>query len=113
MTHENDQFHEHDDDGYEGPATLVIEGEEFPVEVKLAGCFQPIDGRYHWYGRIADNPPVTAAVADRGKTPCTFATPHAEVEGTLSDPDLWNRYRISGVGTPPFHVVSTIEEVGV
>ncbi|MFG2891264.1 DUF4873 domain-containing protein [Streptomyces sp. NPDC048248] len=113
MTHAREQLHEHDDDGYEGCATLTVEGEEFPVEVKLAGCFQPIDGHYHWYGRIAANPPVTEAVGNRGKAPCTLATPQAEVEGTLSEPDLWNRYRVSGVGRPPFHVVSTIEEVAV
>ncbi len=41
-----------DDDGYDGPATLVVGPDEFEVRVHLRGVFQPIDGRYHWYGRI-------------------------------------------------------------
>ena len=42
-----------DVEGYTGPATLVVGGAEFAVEVDLRGHFQPIDGYYHWYGRIA------------------------------------------------------------
>ncbi len=41
-----------DSDGYEGTAVLEVGGARFDVQVRLRGHFQPIDGRYHWYGRI-------------------------------------------------------------
>jgi len=46
---------EHDEDGYGGPATLVVDGVSLPVTVELRGYFQPIDGFYRWYGRVAVN----------------------------------------------------------
>jgi hypothetical protein len=69
-----------DDEGYTGRATLVVADRELTVEVDLRGHFQPIDGRYHWYGRVL---------------------PHDELD-EVSDPDPWRRYRITGVSTPPF-----------
>ena len=42
-----------DTDGYEGTAVVEVGGSRFDVQVRLRGHFQPIDGRYHWYGRIA------------------------------------------------------------
>ena len=41
-----------DSDGYEGTALLEVGRSRFDVQVRLRGHFQPIDGRYHWYGRI-------------------------------------------------------------
>ena len=32
---------------------LMPDAEAVPVRVTLGGAFQPIDGRFHWYGRIA------------------------------------------------------------
>ncbi|MGY2061889.1 DUF4873 domain-containing protein, partial [Nocardia gipuzkoensis] len=40
-------------DEYSGPALLDAPGAELPVTVALSGHPDPIDGRYHWYGRIA------------------------------------------------------------
>ncbi len=41
MTHEPEEQ-------YDGPATVA----GTPVEVRLRGHFEPIDGRFHWWGRI-------------------------------------------------------------
>jgi hypothetical protein len=91
---------EHEPAGqYAGPARLGA-GEPVEVEVDLRGRFEPIDGRFHWYGRIAADP----ALADRhaaGDT-VTLTTPHGRAEGRLSDVDPWGRFRISGTGRPPF-----------
>lgn len=95
---------QHDDEGYDGPATLVVEGRERPVAVMLRGHFQPIDGFYHWYGRIAADPELTSTLGGR-RTPVQLRTPQGEATGELSDPDLWNRYRITGTSTPPFRTV--------
>jgi len=84
---------------YAGSARL---GDDRPleVEVDLRGRFEPIDGLFHWYGRIAADPAVT----DRhvaGDT-VTLSTPHGRADGRLSDVDPWGRFRISGTGRPPF-----------
>ncbi|MGH3738035.1 MAG: DUF4873 domain-containing protein [Micromonosporaceae bacterium] len=91
------------DDGYDGTATLRIGDDNLAVEVRLRGHFQPIDGHFHWYGRIAADPAVADAAGGR-KARATLTTPHGQAEGAVSDPDTWGRYRIAGTGTPPFPV---------
>jgi hypothetical protein len=86
---------------YVGPAQLAgPDAQPLPVEVTLRGRFEPIDGRFHWYGRVA----ADAGLDDRhaaGDT-VTLTTPHGSAEGRLSDVDPWGRFRISGTGRPPF-----------
>ena len=86
-------------DGYKGPARLRIGADVFDVQVELRGFFQPIDGRYHWYGRIAADERLSRAVTSaagvletgEGASPCS-----------VSEPDLWDRFRVSGESAPPF-----------
>jgi hypothetical protein len=94
-----------DDDGYDGRATLVIDERELAVDVRLRGHFQPIDGRYHWYGRLHANTELDELVGGRKRT-AVLRTPEGEATGEVSDPDPWRRYRITGVSTPPFPVPS-------
>ena len=89
-------------EGYDGPARLVLGDTELAVEVRLRGQFQPIDGRYHWYGRLAASPAVDDLVASR--TTLVLRTPYGEGVARLTDPDPWGRYRVSGTGRPPFPV---------
>ena len=101
----------HDDhDGYAGQATLVIADRELPVEVTLRGHFEPIDGRYHWYGRVCENAELDRLIAGRKRT-AVLRTPTGAATGELSDQDPWHRYRISGTSTPPFAVGTTVEPV--
>ncbi|MFI9011270.1 DUF4873 domain-containing protein [Actinosynnema sp. NPDC053489] len=96
--------HGHDEEGYTGDAVLVFAGErEVPVSVELRGYFQPIDGRYHWYGRIAANDEVTELV-EGGARSALLRTPDGSATGSLTDPDPWRRYRVAGTSTPPFAV---------
>ncbi|MGY2874097.1 hypothetical protein ACVW00_001287 [Marmoricola sp. URHA0025 HA25] len=73
---------------------------EVQVEVDLRGHFEPLDGRFHWYGRIAANEEL-AETAQSGET-VVLTTPHGSAEGRLSDVDPWGRFRITGTGRPPF-----------
>lgn len=85
---------------YDGPATLTDEtSEPVQVEVKMRGEFQPLDGRFHWWGRLAAD--STAAALKSGAT-VTIDTGHGVATGRLSDLDPWGRYRIAGLGQPPF-----------
>jgi hypothetical protein len=99
-----------DEDGYTGPATLIIDERELAVDVELRGHFQPIDGRYRWYGRVRQNAELSALLAGR-KRAAVLRTPVGEAEGELSDPDPWDRYRIMGASTPPFAVPTTLAEL--
>ena len=75
---------------YDGPARIA--GTE--VEVLLRGHFEPIDGRFHWWGRIAADARLDADARPPART-VTLVTPHGEAEGRLSDVDPWGRFRIS------------------
>src|SRR5699024_8457696 len=84
-----------EDDDYAGPATLVHDETECPVDVQLRGYFQPIDGYYHWYGRIRPNDTL-AGLAGGKKKRVEIRTPQGAAAAEVSDPDPWGRYRISG-----------------
>ena len=92
-----------DEDGYIGPATLQVGDATLAVEVTLRGVFQPIDGLFHWYGRVAANDQLHD-LAGGSRTPAILSTPDGQAAGDLSDPDTWGRYRLMGTGKPPFEV---------
>ncbi len=109
--HDHPQQHQQDhpeDDGYSGQATLVVGDRELAVRVELRGHFQPIDGYYRWYGRIAADEELTALAGGR-KTKAVLRTPGGQAQGELSDPDPWGRYRIMGTSRPPFVVQTTLD----
>ena len=96
-----------DEQGYAGPATLAIGADRYEVQVELRGVFQPIDGRFHWYGRIAAHDGLAAALGP-ARVAGTLATPEGQAACEVSDPDPWRRYRVSGRSTPPFAVATDL-----
>ncbi len=84
---------------YTGPATLELDGATHDVEVTLRGAFQPIDGQFHWWGRVATNPALDGI---RSGTAGLVRTPHGSARTKLSDRDPWGRFRLTGTGRPPF-----------
>jgi hypothetical protein len=93
-------------DRYCGPATLRIGDRTFAVQADLRGQFEPIDGRYHWYGRLARNDALTASMR-RGRAEGLLSTPEGAAECELYDLDPWQRYRVGGISTPPFRAAIT------
>jgi Domain of unknown function (DUF4873) len=86
---------------YTGVATIDVttgDAGQVAVTVDLRGVFQPTDGRFHWYGRVAASPDLEHL---SGAT-VTLHTEHGSAEARLSDVDPWGRFRITGVGRPPF-----------
>jgi Domain of unknown function (DUF4873) len=98
-----------DDDGYRGPATVLAGEREIEVQATLGGWFEPLEGRYQWYGRVSA--PELDALVGGGKLEVLLRTPQGQATGELAEPDLWGRYRVSGTSTPPFHVATTLAEV--
>lgn len=89
------------EDGYSGPARLTIGQVVFEVQVELRGHFEPIDGRYHWYGRIAKSEALATALR-RQRAAGVIQTPHGSGTCDVAEPDTWDRYRITGYSTPPY-----------
>ena len=98
-----------DDDGYAGPAELVDGDSVVAVDVTLTGHFDPISGKYSWYGRVAASPDVAALLAS-GVRAVVLRTPFAAVETALSDVDPWGRPRVEGFGATPFEVLDHLPE---
>lgn len=93
---------DHDEDGYRGPAQLTVGEATIDVEVTLAGHLEPLDGRYHWYGRATQHDDLDAAKRN-GATAAQVAIPGGPVtEARLAEHDAWGNVRLTGVGTPPF-----------
>lgn len=86
-------------EAYDGPAIVRTPDAEHEVAVTLRGAFSPLDGHFHWYGRIAETPGLAAV---RSGTTVRLHTDHGAADGRLSDRDPWGRFRIAGTGTPPF-----------
>ena len=91
-----------DDEGYDGPAVVTVADTEIPVEVRVRGNFQPIDGAFHWWARIQPSADLDASA--KPGDGATLTTPDGSAAGTLSDVDPWGRFRLAGTGAPPFDV---------
>jgi hypothetical protein len=95
------------DEGYQGPATLTVDGRDVPVTVLLDARHEPQDGRLHWYGRLTlaatVDPAVLSALASSSST-LELSTAGGRSPARVGDIDPWGRYRVTGVGRPPFTV---------
>lgn len=89
------------DDGYTGAATLTVDGRDVPVQVVLDAKHEPVDGRLHWFGRLRlDHPDPDLEQALSGTL--ELRTPGGRADAQVGDVDMWGRYRVTGVGRPPF-----------
>jgi hypothetical protein len=98
------------EEGYSGPATLFAKDQQIAIQVELRGYFEPIDGRYHWYGRLKADPALDDLLT--GRITAELHTPEGSAPvSRLGDADTWGRLRISGVGRPPFKFAASLADV--
>src|SRR5260370_22840630 len=97
-----------DTDGYEGTAVVEVGRSRFDVQVRLRGHFQPIDGRYHWHGRISAHEGLDGVLGS-GKAAGVLTTAQGSAPCELSEPDPSRRYRVTGISTPPFRTADAAE----
>lgn len=98
---QDDHDEDHDDEGYTGPATVVLDGEQIPVQVRLECRHEPFDGKLRWSGRVLVNARLTELIGSGGAD-VEVRTDAYSAPGRLAEPDMWDRYRATGVGHPPF-----------
>ena len=91
------------DDGYEGTAILVDAAREVAVNAVLRGFFQPITGRYQWYGRLSAPSGELDAWHDKRST-AVLTTSWGPARCEVYEPDPWGRLKVTGTGVPPFEV---------
>jgi Domain of unknown function (DUF4873) len=90
-----------DEVDYAGPATVLVDEQEVPVRVRLIAVNEPVDGRIHWSGRVeADQ--TLHEVLGGSTSAIELVTASGRAPGKVGEPDLWGRYRVTGVGPPPF-----------
>lgn len=91
------------DEGYAGAAVLRSADVEVMVSVEVTGRVEPVDGRYHWGGRIVPAPEVAALVRDGKRTAELYVAGGDPVPARLGEIDPWGGVRVTGVGRPPWH----------
>jgi hypothetical protein len=88
--------------GYERWLTVRVEGSAIEVVGQLHGFFQPIDGSYHWYGRLAPDERISAWVAERGRAAVEISVGEGgPVPARLGERNPWGGHRVTGTGPPP------------
>lgn len=88
---------------YDGPLEIQGAGSSLTVAAHLSGFFQPIDGTYHWQGRLQPSAALTDLAAEVGRKEIRVSVPGApRVVAKLGEANPWGGYRIGGLGRPPF-----------
>ncbi|WLS44452.1 DUF4873 domain-containing protein [Micromonospora profundi] len=82
---------------YHGPATVA----GTPVRAHLSGRWEPVDGRYHWGGRIEPDPTV-ARLLRSGRRDVELRIADRARPARLAEIDPWGGVRVTGVGEPPW-----------
>lgn len=96
-----------EEDGYYGRARLAVitpgpEVGDLDVEVTVTGHLEPLDGQYHWYGRVQRDEALDRAKASGAtEVVLTIGGGHP-ASARLAEHDAWGNLRITGTGRPPF-----------
>ncbi|WP_188111182.1 DUF4873 domain-containing protein [Nocardioides antri] len=91
-----------EDSGYDGSALLLVGDQALEVTVHLDGHLEPLDGRFHWYGRIERSVPVAAAKAAGATTAELVIGDRPPAALRLAEHDPWGHVQVSGTGAPPY-----------
>jgi hypothetical protein len=90
------------DELYAGPAALCCEGTEVVVAVRLSGQVEPLDGRYHWAGRIAPQEAVSRLFDAGVRSAVLRIAGGPPVQVRLGDVDPWGAVRVTATSPPPW-----------
>ena len=90
------------EDGYRGSAVLDVGGDRYDVRVHLGGQVEPVDGRYHWGGRVAPHPALAAVVRAGARDARLLAGAAPATDVWLTEVDPWGGVLLRATGAPPW-----------
>lgn len=88
--------------GYDGRAVLRVGDRTLDVTVHLHGHLEPLDGRFHWYGRIERSAEMTALKATGAAAAELTVDGGPPVPVRLAEHDPWGHVQVNGTGRPPY-----------
>jgi uncharacterized protein DUF4873 len=89
--------------GYRGALTVRVDGAQVEIDGELHGFFQPIDGSFHWHGRLAPDERISTLVAERGRATIEISVADRDpVPARLGERNPWGGHRVTGTGPPPY-----------
>jgi hypothetical protein len=91
-----------EESGYNGAALLLVGDRTLDVIVHLDGHLEPLDGLFHWYGRIERSDDVVAAKDERATTADLVIAGGPPATLRLAEYDPWGHVQVSGTGAPPY-----------
>jgi hypothetical protein len=71
------------------------------VGLHVDGRWEPVDGRYHWAGRIEPEPEIVRLLRS-GRRDVEVRVGDRTVQGRLAEVDPWGGVRVTGIGEPPW-----------
>jgi hypothetical protein len=79
------------------------------VTIHLSGRWEPVDGRFHWGGRIEAEPSVAQLVRS-GWRDVLLSIADRSAAVRLAEVDPWGGVRVTGVGEPPWPPNDPLED---
>jgi hypothetical protein len=89
---------------FDGELTVIAGERTLPGRARLGGHVEPVDGRFHWMGRLAPDDAIAALVRTGTRAVQVQVAAGPRCEARLSEVDPWGGVRVSGVGVPPWVV---------
>lgn len=88
-----------DDDVYDGPVAITLDGSDIAGRARLTGNLAAIDGRYHWRGTLTGDLPDGLL---RGRRVVTLSVAGRTVQARVVERTPWGSLTVAGDGEPPF-----------
>jgi hypothetical protein len=83
---------------------------DLPVRATLSGHVDPLDGRFHWGGRIHPDERVVALLR-AGKRDITLQIAgHGPLPARLREADPWGGVIVVATGHPPWEASETLQQ---
>jgi hypothetical protein len=89
---------------YAGPVTVVAGDVTVRADARLTGHVEPVDGRFHWGGRLAPNAELAGLVRGGARAVLLRLDDGPSCDARLQEVDPWGGVKVSAVGSPPWTV---------
>jgi hypothetical protein len=91
-------------DEYAGPVMVVANDVTIRADARLTGQVEPVDGRFHWGGRLAPSAELVELVRAGARAVVLRVDGGPPCGARLEEVDPWGGVRVAAVGSPPWTV---------